>query len=129
MYPLIYKVNKMATSLGELQLDTADPIFYSERFRAIVEQNLEFLKTATHGESKPITYATLTDAEAVAYEGDFRKVATHLNIPQHLIWIVMRDNDLLNYEDYTRDLKELIVPDYNLIYKLQLDTAIIQTNI
>jgi hypothetical protein len=41
----------------------------------------------------------------------------------------MRVNGLLSHEEYTREKKQIIIPDYDLIYKLQLSTAITQTNI
>ena len=119
----------MSTSLGELNLDGGDVMFFSNDFRTIIEQNLEYIKTATTQENGIINYGELADSEAVACEGDFRKVAAHLRIPHHLVWIVMRVNDMLNYEEYTREKKQIIIPDYELIYKLQLSTAITQTNI
>ena len=119
----------MPTSLGELSLDNGDVMFFGDNFRSIIEQNLEYIKNATTNVNGLINYGELSDAEAVACEGDFRKVAAYLKIPHHLVWIVMRVNGLLNHEEYTREKKQIIIPDYDLIYKLQLSTAITQTNI
>ena len=119
----------MPTSLGELSLDNGDVMFFGDNFRSIIEQNLEYIKNATTNVNGLINYGELSDAEAVACEGDFRKVAEYLKIPHHLVWIVMRVNGLLSHEEYTREKKQIIIPDYDLIYKLQLSTAITQTNI
>lgn len=119
----------MATSLGDLDLDSGDVMFFSESFRAIIEQNLDYIRSATTNSTGLINYGSLTDSECVAFEGDFRKVCVHLNIPHHMVWIVMRVNGMLNYEEYTRDKKEIIFPDFELIHKLKLATSVTQTNI
>lgn len=119
----------MPTSLGDLDIDNGDIIFFTEGFRAILEQNLEYIKSTTANSTGLTNYGSLTDSEAVAFEGDFRKVCVHLNIPNHMVWVVMRVNGMLHYEDFNRTKREIIIPDYELIYKLKLATAVTQTNI
>ena len=119
----------MASSLTEMQVDNSDPVFYSDNFKDILEQNLEYIKSSSSDPTGMLQVGQLSDAEAVACEGDFRKVAAYLKIPLHLVWVTARVNDLISYEDYTRELRDIIIPDFTIVYKLQLATAITQTNI
>lgn len=119
----------MSTSLGNLTLDGESTLFFSEHFKTILEQNLEYIKAASFSSSPTVGYKQLIDSEAAACEGDFRKVACYLDIPHHLVWITMRINGYHHYEEYRKDKREIILPDLNTIYKLKLDTTTTQTNI
>lgn len=117
------------TSLAELTLDTADVLYQSEDFKVIIEQNLEYIKLNSTNQNGFLQSVEVPDSEAAACEGDFRKVCAFLNIPPHMVWIVMRVNDLQHVAEYKRTLTHILVPDYDLIYKLGLRTAVTQTNI
>lgn len=119
----------MTKSLAELDLDAFDVAYYSEQFRAVLEQNLDFIKAQSNAGNVPGQVATLTDAETVAYEGDFRKVARRLNIPFGLVWITMRLNDILHYEDYHRGIKEIRLVSPETIQRLFLSYTTSQKNI
>lgn len=117
------------TSLAELPLDNADVLYQSENFKVIIEQNLEYIKTNSTNENGFLQSVEVPDAEAAACEGNFRKVCAFLGIPHHMVWVVMRVNDMQHHAEYKRSLTHILIPDYDLIYKLGLRTAVTQTNI
>lgn len=116
-------------SLAELALNSADVLYQSEDFKVIVEQNLDYIKTNSTNQNGFLQTVEVPDAEAAACEGDFRKVCVYLKIPQHMVWIVMRVNDMQHHAEYKRSLTHILIPDYDLIYSLGLNTAVTQTNI
>lgn len=117
------------TSLAELSIDQIDMMYKSDDFKNIIEQNLEYIKTHSTNAQGFLQTVEVPDSEASACEGDFRKVCAYLNIPIHMSWIVMRVNGLMHFGDYKRDLTQVVIPDYDLIYKLGLNNAVTQTNI
>ena len=117
------------TSLAELSLDSVDVMYQSENFKIIVEQNLDYIKTNSTNQNGFLQTVEVSDAEAAACEGDLRRVCVYLKIPQHMVWIVMRVNDMQHHAEYKRSLTHILIPDYDLIYSLGLNTAVTQTNI
>lgn len=117
------------TPLAELVSSKQDASFQNEDFKILIEQNLEYIKTTSTSDSGFLQTLEIPDAEASACEGDFRKVCAYLNIPINMSWIVMRVNGLDNYNEYKKELTHIIVPDYDIIYRLSLNKAVTQTNI
>ena len=117
------------TSLADLTLDNADVLYQSEDFKIIVEQNLEYIKTNSTNQNGFLQSVEVPDAEAAACEGDFRKVCAYLNVPIHMVWIVMRVNGLQHYGEYKRSLTHILMPDFDVIYSLGLRSIVTQTNI
>ena len=52
-----------------------------------------------------------------------------LDIPINLSWIVMRVNNMQHYGEYKKDMTHILIPDFDLIYRLGLNKAVTQTNI
>lgn len=117
------------TSLAELSLDDADALYQSENFKVIIEQNLDYIKTNSTNQNGFLQSVEVPDAEAAACEGDFRKVCVYLNVPNHMVWVVMRVNDMQHHAEYKRSMNHILLPDYDLIYRLGLNIAVTQTNI
>jgi len=116
-------------SLAELALNSADVLYQSEDFKVIIEQNLDYIKMNSTNQNGFLQTVEVPDAEAAACEGDFRKVCVYLKIPPQMVWVVMRVNDMRHHAEYKRSLTHILIPDYDLIYSLGLNTAVTQTNI
>lgn len=116
-------------SLAELDIDQADATYHSESFKSIIEQNLNYIKNYTANAAGAQNIVTLPPAEAAACHGDFRKVAAYAQIPLSMVWIVMRVNDLFAYEDYSKEMLNIIIPDFEVVYRLRNNNAVIQKNI
>ena len=114
------------TSLADLDIDQGDATYHSEDFKCIIEQNLTYIKNYAANVANARNIANLPPAEAAACHGDFRKVAAFLNIPLHMVWVVMRVNNLNGYEDYSKEMLNIILPDFELIYRLKQNDAVIQ---
>lgn len=117
------------TPLADLVSAKQDATFQNEDFKILIEQNLEYLKTATTNDTGFLQSLEIPDAEASACEGDFRKVCAYLGIPINMSWIVMRVNGLDHYGEYKKELTHITVPDYDIVYRLALNKAVTQTNI
>lgn len=117
------------TSLAELNIDQNDTIYHREDFKCIIEQNLTYIKNYTANVANAQNVAVLPASEAAACDGDFRKVAAYFKIPLSMVWVTMRVNDLFGYEDYKKEMVNIIIPDYEVIYRLKQNNAVIQKNI
>lgn len=117
------------TPLADLVSSKQDASFQNEDFKILIEQNLDYIKTTSSNENGFLQSLEIPDAEASACEGDFRKVCAFLGIPLNFSWIVMRVNDMEHYGQYKKELTHITVPDYDIIYKLNLNKAVTQTNI
>ncbi len=117
------------TSLADFPTDTSNANFQKEDFKVLIEQNLEYIKVNSSNEQGFLQSVAVPDAEAAACEGDFRKICCFLSIPLNLSWIVMRVNDMQHYGEYKKEMTHILIPDFDLIYRLGLNKAVTQTNI
>lgn len=117
------------TSLADLDIDQSDSIYHSEEFKCIVEQNLDYIKNFSANLANAQNVATLPAGEAAACHGDFRKVAAYLNIPLSMVWVVLRVNGMLGYDDYNKEMLSIIIPDFELIHRIKQNNAVVQKNI
>ena len=116
-------------SLADYPNDRSSASFQKEDFKVLVEQNLDYIKINSSNEQGFLQSVAVPDSEAAAYEGDFRKVCAFLDIPINLSWIVMRVNNMQHYGEYKKDMTHILIPDFDLIYRLGLNKAVTQTNI
>lgn len=101
-------------------LDTIDnfgqPIYYSERFRQMVEDHLLIIRDMSTTTTKIITeddWATL-----YRYVGDFNGFLSALNIQPKYHWTIMRINGFRSRFDLTTEVTRLIFPDWEYVDKL-----------
>lgn len=117
------------TSLAELDIDQNDTIYHREYFKCVIEQNLDYIKNYAANATNAQNISVLPASEAAACDGDFRKVAAYFKIPLNMVWIVMRVNGLMGYEDYRKEMINIIIPDFEVVYRLKQNNAVIQRNI
>lgn len=116
-------------SLVEQNSSKQDAILQTEEFRILLEQNLEYIKTNSTNENGFLQTLEISESEASACEGDFRKVCASLDIPINMAWIVMRVNGLDHNSEYKKEMTHITIPDFDLVYRLSLNQVITQTNI
>jgi len=103
-----------ATPLEETLTDDGPEIYYTEKFRAMIEANLVYLRNGGNVYTIPI------DADkAYRYEYNFYGLLREMNVVKHLYWIVMRVNGLTDPMEFQRDASILWIPDINLIERLK----------
>lgn len=117
------------TSLAEHSTDRQNASFQRDDFKVLIEQNLEYIKTASSSEQGFLQSVEVPDSEAAACEGDFRKVCAYLEIPINLSWVVMRVNDMQHFGEYKKEMTHILIPDFDILYQMGLNKAITQTNI
>lgn len=106
-----------------------DVTFYDEEFLTIVEQNMTYIRSAASDASGLRNVAEIPPSEAVACQGDFRKVCVYLGIPLYLHQITARLNGLLSFEDYDSIQTSIVLVDEGILQKLKLTNSVTQTNI
>lgn len=106
----------MATAL----LSTIDPmgqsIYYSERFRQMLEDHLLIIR-----DMKTNTLLTLSEDDGAVlnrYVGDFNGFLQAKQIQPQYHWTVMRMNGFRSRFDLDLSLTQLILPDWSYIDKL-----------
>jgi hypothetical protein len=101
-------------------LSTVDPsgpaIYYSEKFRQMVEDHLLILR-ALPGNT---TYQIANDdmAKLNRYTGDFYGFLTALNLDRRYHWTILRMNGFRSRFDLDLTLTHLLLPDYAYLDKL-----------
>lgn len=106
----------MATALLDTIDRTGQSIYYSERFRQMLEDHLLIIRNM-----RTNTLMTLTEDDGATlnrYVGDFYGFLTAKMIPSQYHWTVMRINGFRSRFDLDLSLEQLILPDYVYIDKL-----------
>jgi len=88
-------------------------IFYSEAFRAQLEDALQWLI------NYPLTKSQTVDSIlAYEYEGDFYGLCNYYNIPYQFHWLVMRMSGLAAPDEASRELNTILIPEPNVIQQM-----------
>jgi hypothetical protein len=103
-----------ASPLENSLTDDGPLVFYTEKFRAMIEANLNYLRSAGQFYTVPID-----PDKAYRYEYNFYGLLRELSVPKHLLWIVMRVNGLTDPSEFQRDASLLWIPDVNVIDRLK----------
>ncbi len=90
--------------------DEGPDVFYDEKFRAVIEAHIDFLKT--HKETKVIY---LDPNIVYKYEFDMYGLMKYYSISPYLHWIILRMNDLYSMTNFPKDIAQLIVPSESAI--------------
>lgn len=92
------------------------PIYYTDKFRQMVEDHMLIIKQMDTTSLKTITE---TDwAVLNRFVGDFYGFLNALNYPPQYHWAIMRINGYRSRFDLTLDLTSLLLPDWEFIDKL-----------
>lgn len=88
------------------KLPTRKKIFFNSKFRQVIEDHLNILKS-----DKNITPLEIKDVDASVYHGDLYGLLGKYNVAFDIHWIVMRINGFNNPTDYTQDITVLNLPN------------------
>lgn len=89
-------------------------IFYDQKFMVVLEDHMTFLRN-----DDGTTVISVTVADAFKYEGDLFGLLHKLNIDQNFHWIVMRMNKYTSPTKSLNNLKNLIIPNFELIDRIR----------
>lgn len=105
----------MATPLLDTMDSFGPPIYYSQRFRQMVEDHLTLLQGMTN---RVMLITSDEWSKLNRFEGDFYGFLTAVNIPRKYQWTVMRMNGFRSRFDLDLSLTQLVLPEYEYIDKL-----------
>lgn len=89
-------------------------VYYSDSFRAVIEDHMTFLRT------HPQTYRkSVTSAQAYKFEGDFFGLLQEINEPSQFHWIILRMNKLTSPVYSTDDITSILVPSGDVVERLR----------
>jgi hypothetical protein len=112
----------MSLTVTTLGRDPGEDLFYTEKFRTIVETHLGILKTIG------ITERDIPGDLAYQFEGDFYGYLAHLGIPLHLHWVYLRVNGFVHPNEFASEGRDpyrrsfnlrLLIPSSELISNLR----------
>lgn len=96
-------------SLTEYMSDPVPAIWYSNDFKAVIEDHLIRLR-----ERNSVTYPISTD-EGFPHKGDLYSLFTTRNIASKYHWIIMRLNGYTCPYHYKGEAFDLVIPDEDFI--------------
>ena len=100
--------------INNLLVVNTDSVWYSEGFRAVLEDHMNLIRTASSTSKKE-----LPNNLAWRYEGDFYGLMVELNVPFNLHWLCMRLVGYKNPQEMSASLEFVYVPDTGTIGILQ----------
>lgn len=103
-----------AAPLESVLTDDGPSVYFSEKFRSMIEANLTYLRNSGNVYTSPID-----PDKAYRYEYNFYGLLREMSVPKHLHWIVMRVNGLTDPAEFQRDTSILWIPDITLIERLK----------
>lgn len=93
-------------AIDNLMLPDGDAVYYTEDFRHVLEDHMEYLRT--HQSTKA---ASVNPEYAYVYRNDLFSFLAHINLPVYLHWVTMRMNNWVSPTQFTRDTPMLMLPD------------------
>lgn len=89
-------------------------VWYEAGYRKVIEDHLHLLL------SNPASrVVTIVPSEAARYDGDFYGIISSLKLPLHMVYPIMRMNQMTGPEDYRASMTTLIIPEPNELEKLR----------
>ena len=100
-------------ALTDLMQETADPVYYSEQFRLVVEDHIGYL--FNHPET---TINSILAMDLVVFEFDFYGMLKSMGIPAELHYATLRMAKLTSPQDPFKHLEFIRVPPKGLVGKI-----------
>lgn len=100
----------MSETLLQRTVNDGDEIYYDSKFRSVLEDHLPIIrnKSATN-------IVAITPQQGYEFEGDFFSLCKSINVPEELIWLTMRINDMTANHEFSRDISEIILVDIDYL--------------
>lgn len=97
-------------SLKTMLVDPNASLYYDSHFRQVIEDHLSTLRGSVNTRT-----VTIKPDVAVQNEFDFYGLLQSLAIPHQLHWIIMRLNNFHSPVEMSRDVQNILIPDFNEI--------------
>ena len=110
----------MTLSIHKQQVNVGDPIYYTDAFRAMIEQHLTFLR------QPDVSIAEKVDPSLIRqFDGDFYGLLQFLDIQTQYHWIVLRVNKFDNPLQFGRIVRDVYAPTHEFTLRIP-NTEIIE---
>lgn len=103
----------MSASINSLMVREGPGLFYTQAFRNVLEDHLEYLRNHQNTEALPIE-----DHPSHKYEGDFYGLLQHYRIKAEHRWLVMRLSGLTSPTDYHGQVTQAVIPSETEVNKI-----------
>lgn len=90
-------------SIADLE-SSIETVYYNDEYIKFIEDNIRFFNNPTDLKLIPVE-----PAKAYKYEGDFYGLLSHLNIPLHHHYLMMRLNGYDSPTEYKGDTKSIVI--------------------
>lgn len=96
--------------IDSLMASTGQDAYYTDSFRLVVETQLTNIWKSPNIRMKDIDPHT-----ADKYEGDLYGLLDSLNIPKQYHYFVLITNMMISSSDYTKEMLQILIPDFSEI--------------
>lgn len=95
----------MAMPIDQLQVNTGAAIYYDAGFRRVLETHMGLLRNLAS------TQLVQIEAQlAYKYEFDFYGLLQEKGVAEHLHWVILRVNDMVDPREFKSTMDRLYVP-------------------
>lgn len=100
----------MAMPIAELLVNTGAAIYYDPAFRRVLESHMGLLRNLTSTQ-----LVAIEPNLAYKYEFDFYGLLQEKGVAEHLHWVIMRVNDMVDPRDFKAEMDRFLVPTAEVI--------------
>lgn len=110
----------MSEALTNMMLSSGNRLYYSDKFRVVLEDHLSILKSYAN---------TMVVSEQLEHknQGYFHGLLRDLKIPQELHWVITRINGFKGQTDYNSILGIIYIPDQSVLNQILQQYSSINT--
>ncbi|MNG10404.1 hypothetical protein D3C85_107980 [compost metagenome] len=111
----------MAMPIDQLQVNSGAAIYYDAAFRRVLETHMGLLRNLASTQ-----LVAIEPQLAYKYEYDFYGMLQERGVAEHLHWVILRVNDMVDPREFKAEMDRFLVPSAEVvdaIRKLHMTTA------
>lgn len=95
-------------------IDDGPSDYYDDTFRNVLEDYMSVLRNDTNS-----TIMLIDASKAYKYEFDFYSLLSSYSVPVQYHWLIMRLNKMVVPTEASRELRSLIIPDFQTVERIR----------
>lgn len=110
--------------IDKLQSSVGADIYYDGNFRNVLDDHMTYFR----GSSSTKTI-TIEPIYADKYEGDLSGLLSQYGIAVEYHWVIMRLNNFTSFNDNSRNLSQLLIPNFDEVEQIRQVHRTVQNKI
>lgn len=104
----------MAMPINQLMVDSGAAIYYDADFRRVLETHLGLLRNL-----EETRWVEIKQHLAYKYEYDFYGLLQELSVPQHLHWVILRVNNMVDPREFKTEMAQFLYPPAEVVDRIR----------